>query len=199
MRRRRRNWPTSSARPGVRGGLYKDSRAASGELRVIQELNRADGITSIRLVRPTNVRGEFRPDLAVVGTVDGSHVEITTPTLARRGQRGPARARPGGGVREAPPAGRTRPPTRGEIKQAFLRKVRGKQLTAERPGVVAVVVQRSPGGPVLTARDVTDLERAIAKKRWIRELLIVLPGERPLRVGARDSGLGIAKRVLHTP
>jgi hypothetical protein len=146
------------------------------------------------------VRGEYRPDLVVTSTVHGQyHVEITTPTLAVAGQRGPPRARPGGGARQAPPVDRTRPATHGRIKQAFLRKVNKGQLSKGRPGVIVVVAQRIPGGAVLTAKDVAALERSIADAPHIWELLISMPGERLLRVGARDSGLGLAEGLLHTP
>ncbi|MEJ3748616.1 hypothetical protein WEI85_35715 [Actinomycetes bacterium KLBMP 9797] len=178
---------------------YVRTRAASGELAVLDQLHRSDSVQSIGMLRPA--KGRRTPDFTVLSTAgERFQVEVTTPTLARRGQRGPARAGDGG-ARVAPPVDRTREPTSAEIRDAFARKLDDSaQISAARPGVVVVNVQRLPRqGPVLTAGEIAELETMIAGKPYVRELLVSVPGPSGrtlLRVGARDSGLGIARGTV---
>jgi hypothetical protein len=185
------------------GATYQRIRSASGELTILVQLHKADSTELISLLRPTTGTGTRTPDFAVVtASGDSYYVEVTTPTLANRSQRSPARPEPGGtGARTAPPTDKTRPATRSEIKEAFVRKLNSpSQITEARPGVIIVNVQRVPReGPVLTAKQVADLESSIADKPYIRELLIAVPtteGRTLLRLGTRDSGLGLAQGTL---
>jgi hypothetical protein len=193
------------ARTGRSGGTYVDVRSASGELAVIEQVHNAKSTSTMRLLRPTNRPGDVTADIEVDSMVRGRYrVEVTTPTGARRGQRGPAREmQPGAERRPSPPANRTRASSSAEIRAAFLRKIKGEQINVDHPGVIVVSLQRVPAnGVVLTAHDIAKLEATIASRNHIWELLVVVPsrgGRRLLRVGTRDSGLGLAQGVVRAP
>ncbi len=184
------------------GGTYQRVRAASGELAVIEKVSRVRDTRSIRVLPAGRRSGDRTPDLRVTrSTGEVYHVEITTPTLSRRGQRGPLRGDAAGPLaRRRPPSDKTRVATSTEIQAAFKRKIDREQLSTQRPGVIVVNLQRRPAaGPVLTRDQIRDLEAEIVNKPHIRALLVVVPeksGRQVLRVGSRSSGLEIADGLL---
>jgi hypothetical protein len=190
------------ATTGQSGGRYQAVRSASGELAVLEKIHAAPSTSSVMVLRPSNKLGDVTPDFAVNSTSRGRyHVETTTPTLAYRGQRGPSRGA-GDSARPRPPMERTRPATSQEVLQAFNRKLDSGQISRSTPGVIVVNVQRAPAGPLLTAMQIQRLESRIASRAEVWELLVVVPGpqgRRVLRVGVRDSGLGLAEGALTVP
>jgi hypothetical protein len=182
-------------------GTYQRVRSGSGGLMALVQLDKADSTALVRLLNP--VDGMRMPDFQVV-TRSGEiyYVEVTMPTLSRKLQRGPARAEPGGaGHLEPHPGGTTRPATSSDIKEAFNRKLRTPaQISETRPGVVIVELLDVPAGkPALTAGEIAELDAAVSGKSYVKELLISVPGpggRRLLRVGTKDSGLGLAQGTL---
>lgn len=186
------------------GGTYLEVRAASSELTVLEKLLGHGPSTEVRLIKPKNIRNEVRADFkSTLANGDTFYTEVTSVTSATRSQRGSSElAADGRRVRSKtkPPVDKTKPATSSQVREAFARKIKHGQINETNPGVIVVnVVTGGSSGPFLTAGQIAGLTEKIANKPFIRELILVVRtprGRQLMRVGPRDSGLGLTDGVL---
>lgn len=163
-------------------------RAAAGEMKMIDKFHRrihpSHNVEEIRLLKPTNKRGDRTPDFELRFSGGGKlFVEVTTVTKKIWFLR--------------------------DAYSAFRRKIKRGQINRSRPGIIAVVVQQSPkkGTELLSGKNITELERLIQTKykggtNPIEELLLIFPnkdGSVISRVGDRRSAFDIAEETYQVP
>jgi len=186
---------------------YQTSRAAAGELTVIEQVFRNERVQTIRLRRPSNVTGSRTPDFEIDLT-DGARqlqsveIEVTTVTLSkrinRRAQKQPAR---GEDISSAERGRRAREhSTRrdfdtSKVKEAIIRKIRHGQIE---DGVIVInIPNKGSLSQVLTAAERQAVQTALEGKDNIREIWAVFQrgGRRVIeRVDAKPGSLGIVPR-----
>jgi hypothetical protein len=187
-------------------GLFTHSRAAAGEMRVLDRVHASPAVAEIRFPRALSVSGGRFPDMRIRLGGQWYDLEVRSYTAAPQGARGRPRgeALPEGGNPNAAQAAEAvrLDYDRAQVAAGLREKIRHGQVNN---GVVVVNMARPParGGPPLTARQLARLQRdlestAINTGLRVRELWLVWAEQR-VQLVAELSGSNIYRRVFGAP
>jgi hypothetical protein len=189
-------------------GLFTHSRAAAGEMRVVDRVHASAAVTEIRFVRAESIAGGRFPDIQIRIQGHWYDLEVRTYTAAPRGARGLPRGDTLPAETNANPTGTAQAENvrldydGSQVAAGLREKIRHGQVNG---GVVAVNMARPParGGPPLTARQLAGLQRDLADPAIntglrVRELWL-LWAEQRVQLVAELPGSNIYRRVFGAP
>jgi hypothetical protein len=187
-------------------GLFTHSRAASGEMRVLDRVHASAAVSEIRFPRALGVAGGRFPDMRIRIGGQWYDLEVRSYTAAPRGALGRPRGQAlpqSGNPNAAQAAEEVRLDyDRAQVAAGLREKIRHGQVNG---GVVVVNMARPParGGPPLTARQLARLQRdlenpAINTGLRVRELWLVWAQQR-VQLVAELTGSNIYRRVFGAP
>jgi hypothetical protein len=176
-------------------------RSGSGELLVLERLQRDSGVIEIQMLKPSNIQWDRIPDFRIRTQSPGGpgHVEVRTTTGAKQGQLDPVR----GEKRLDPVTGEKRADlerpkySADRVYEAFRAKIKHGQISRRRPGVIVQFVVATAEPPFLKPSMVAKLIAELANRPYIQELILIV-NHKAYRVGSRKSALNLSEAPLPT-